>query len=253
MTEHFQRLTHEDLASVSRALITARETSLGIEVQLPVVYPNGNCVSVVVTVAGGNYVVHDAGFGAMTLTASGVELTRVLAQRLSRLGQDYGCEFVDGRMSRACTEKQLPLAIALVANASRAVGDQLWEHKERKIRDFRRQVQLALGRALPEDRVRKLQIIGDSGTPYKVSHVVLSVDKRRQLAFIEPIPDQNSVDRRFREFSDIQTTEEYQGVARIAVYDDKAPWRDGDLAVLGRVSNIVPFANFSKRIEKLVA
>lgn len=252
MTEISRNLTPADLANVSRALISARETNLGIEVQLPVVYPNGQCVSVVVTVAGGNYIVHDAGFGAMSLTAAGVDLTKVLAQRLSRLGQDYGCEFVDGRMSRVCTENQLPIAIALVANASRAVGDQVWEHRERRVRDFRKEVQLALGRALPEDRVRKLQVIGDSGTTYKVSHVILSADKTRQLAFVEPIPDQQTVDRKFREFSDIKITEEYDEVARIAVYDDKAPWRDGDLALLARVSNIVPFDSFPLRIERLV-
>lgn len=253
MNEVARRLTSADLESVSRALITARETNLGIEVQLPVVYPNGQCVSVVVTVVGGNYVVHDAGFGAMALTASGVDLTKALAHKLARLGKDYGCEFIDGRMSRACAETQLPIAIALVANASRAVGDQFFEQRERKIRDFRREVSLALTRALPDDRVRMLQVVGSSGTTYKVSHVVLSPDKSRQLAFVEPIPDQQTVDRKFREFSDISATQDYEDVARIAVYDDRSQWREGDLAVLGRVSNIVPFSSFPRRIERLVA
>lgn len=248
-----RKLTPQELEMASRALITARETNLGVEVQMPVVYPNGQCVSVVVTVAGGNYIVHDAGHGAMTLTTSGIDLTKALAQRLARLGKDYGCEFVDGRMSRACTETQIPIAIALVANASRAVGDQFFEQRERRIRDFRREVTIALTRALPSDRFRKLQVVASSGTTYKISHVVLSTDKTKQLAFVEPIADQQSVDRKFREFADIRSTQEYENVARIAVYDDKAVWREGDLAVLGRVSNIVPFASFSRRIERLVA
>jgi hypothetical protein len=253
MSEPVRRLTPPELERISRALISARDTNLGIEIELPVVYPNGQCVSVVVTVAGGNYVVHDAGIGAMSLTSAGVDLTKALAKKLARLGKDYGCEFVDGRMFRACTESQLPIAIALVANASRAVGDQSWESRERKIRDFRREVSLVLTRTLPKDRVRKLQVVGNSGTTYKVSHVVLSPDKAKQLAFVEPIPDQQTVDRKFREFWDIRSTDEYRNVERISVFDDRTPWRDGDLAMLGAVSNIVPCANFSRRLERLIA
>lgn len=248
-----RQLSASELELASRALVSARETNLGIEVQLPVVYPNGQCVAVVVTVVGGDYVVHDAGFGAMSLTGSGGDFTRSLAQKLARIGRDYGCEFVDGRMSRACTETQLPVAIALVANASRLVADQYWDRRERKLRDFMKEVSLVLAKVVPDDRVRRLQVVGDSGTTYKVSHAVLAADRKREIAFVEPIPDQQSVDRKFREFSDIKSSEEYDGVARISVYDDRSVWRDGDLTVLGRVSNVVPFADFGTRLQKLVA
>ncbi len=253
MIETARILLPADIESASRALVSARESNLGIEVQLPVVYPTGQCVTVVVTVAGGSYIVHDAGFGSMVLTAAGVDLTRKLAIKLAKLGKDYGCEFVDGRMSRACTENQLPIAIAMVANASRAVGDQMIEQREKRIRDFRREVMLALTQAITEERVRKLQVVASSGTTYKISHAILSSDRKRNLAFVEPVPDQDTVNRKFREFSDIRATDEYRDVQRISVYDDKATWRDGDLEVLSRVCNIVPFKNFGKRIERLVA
>ena len=135
------KLSVSDLEAASRSLIKARETNLGYEVELPVVYPNGQCVAVVINVSGGAYVVHDAGHGALNLTEAGLSLTKQLTERLRRLADAYGCEFVSGRMTKSCTEQQLAIAIALVANASRAVGDQIFEQREGRLRDFRREVE----------------------------------------------------------------------------------------------------------------
>ena len=249
-----KKLSVADLESAAMSLVSAKETNLGFEVELPVVYPNGQCVSVVISVAGGHYVVHDAGHGAMYLTDSGVSLTKQLSERLRRLADLYGCDFVSGRMTKACDAHQLAVAIALVANASRAVGDQVLEQREGKLRDFRREVASAVQRSVPEKRVkRSLPVTGQSGTTYQVSNVVLGDDAQTELAFVEPIADQMAVDRRFREFFDIASNSEYETVQRISVYDDRISWRDGDLAVLNRVSNIVPFSSLPKRLERFAA
>src|SRR5215813_10580707 len=113
-----------DIEAATQALIRARNTNLGIEVTMPVVYPNGQLVTVVITVEGGDYLVHDAGQGTMCLTASGARLSVQLEKRLMELAQHYGCEFISGRMSRYARADQLALAIVMVANASRTVGDQ---------------------------------------------------------------------------------------------------------------------------------
>lgn len=190
----------------------------------------------------------------MYLTDSGISLTKQLSQRLQRLADEYGCEFISGRMSKSCNARQLAVAIALVANASRAVGDQVFDRSETKLRDFKREVATVVGRSVPEERLkRSLQIIGDSGTSYLVSNVVLSGDSQKQLAFLEPIADQSAVDRSFREFFDISSNSDYSEVQRISVYDDRISWRDGDLAVLNRVSNIVPFTNLTTRLKRLAA
>jgi hypothetical protein len=254
MTGRKEKIKIDDIEAIGRALITARQTNLGIEVEMPVVYPNGQSVSVVVTVAGGNYVVHDAGHGSMYLTESGVSLTRQLSDRLRRLAETYGCEFVSGRMTKAATEQQLAIAIALVANASRAVGDQVLEQREVRLRDFRREVSGAMTKFISRDRLKSpTQVNGWSGTTYRVSNVVLTPDRQGELAFVEPISDQAAVDRRYREFSDIANNEMYAMVQRISVYDDRQKWRDGDLAILGQVSNIVPFSSLPRRLQKLAA
>lgn len=236
------------------SLIRARETNLGFEVELPVVYPNGQCVSVVIAVAGGRHVVHDAGHGAMYLTESGITLTKQLSEKLGRLADTYGCEFISGRMTRLCDANQIAIAIALVANASRAVGDQILEQREGRLRDFRREVATTIAKSIPEKRIKRLiHVTGESGTGYQVSNVVLADDAQTELAFVEPIADQSAVDRRVREFFDIASNSEYSRVQRIAVYDDRVSWRDGDLAVLTRVSNIVPFSVLPTRLKRLAA
>jgi hypothetical protein len=117
-------LTPEELEAASRALVTARETAMGVEITTPVIYPNGACVTVTVTMEGGEYVVHDAGLGAMYLTAEGIRITRQLSERLAAFAARYECEFIEGRMLRRCSTDDVAIAAMLVANASRAVGDQ---------------------------------------------------------------------------------------------------------------------------------
>lgn len=253
-TKAMSKLSVDELEAASRSLVTARETNLGFEVELPVVYPNGQRVAVVINVAGGAYVVHDAGMGAMYLTDAGVSLTKEISGRLRKLADTYGCEFISGRMTKSCSEKQLAVAIALVANASRAVGDQIYEQREGRVRDFRREVATTVARTVSDTRLKKsAMIVGESGTSYRVSNIVLAMDKQSELAFVEPISDQTAVDRRFREFFDIARNDEYANVHRISVYDDRMSWRDGDLAVLNKVSNIVPYSSLTRRLERLAA
>ena len=254
MIEELRSITMEELESASRALITARQTNLGYEISMPVVYPTGQSVAVVVTVAGGDYVVHDAGFGSMYLTSSGVSVTGNLKEKLAGIAQMYGCEFISGRMSMTCTEKELAIAIALVANASKAVGDQLLDARKERVTDFKREVNAVINHVLGESRVKTGEpVVGDSGTPYKVNFIVLDRSKARPVAYVEPVGDQNSVNARFREFSDIKANSNLSAIDRIAVYDDRHGWRNGDIALLNTVGNAVPFKNFPRQLERLAA
>src|SRR5215469_7018137 len=120
-------VTPEEIEATARAIVSARHTNLGIEVTTPVVYPNGNLVTVAVMVEGGEYVVHDAGFGAMYLNSAGIRITRQLTRRFAELAARYGCEFIGGRMTRRCSPEQVAMATVMVANASRTIGDQALE------------------------------------------------------------------------------------------------------------------------------
>lgn len=118
-------VTARDLEAACRALVRVQSSNLGLEVQLPVIYPNGDFVTVVVVPSAEQFVVHDAGFAAMTLANHGVRLTAKMKARIANLSQHYGCEFANERMSRVVPYDQLAFAVAVVANASRTIADQI--------------------------------------------------------------------------------------------------------------------------------
>jgi hypothetical protein len=246
-------VTKDEIEFASRSLIRARETNLGWEVEMPVLYPTGKCVSVVVTVAGGDYIVHDAGFGTMHLTSAGVSLTQGLKEKLVRIAEYYGCSFMSGRMSMSCNAGELAVAIALVANASKAVGDQLMSRRK-PIRDFRKEVASVIEDNFEAERkLDRKKVIGESGTTYEVNFVLLDRERQQPLAYIEPIGDSDSVNGKFREFFDIKQNSNHRSVNLISVYDDRSDWRAEDIIILAKVSNVVAYNDLPTRLHRLAA
>jgi hypothetical protein len=245
------RLDPKLLEAAATALITSRETNLGVEVSLPVIYPNGQAVSVTITLQRDRYIIHDSGAGAMYLTSLGLKLDKRLRERLSEYAKSYGCEFLSGRVTTTCTVDQLAVAMALVANASRAVGDEgrirdtlLEASFDGMVSDMLRDI---VGRRLRE----KESIVANSGKAYQVGHVILDATLSRPAAFIESVPKPDTVPRRVTEFFDLM--DEYPDVAREAVYDDKLDWGPHNLVLLHRVANPVPFGQAQERIRVLAA
>lgn len=252
MTE-LHRISPSDVEAASRALISARKTNLGIEVQMPLIYPTGDSVTVVVTVQGGDYLVHDAGFGAMYLTTAGVTMSRGLHTRLADLARHYGCEFIDGRMSRRCSPEQIALAMVMVANASRTVGDQMLDAKKRPMAIFKREITEVVSEVYGS-RVREDEAIKSAmGTTYKINALILDKDERSPVAFVEAVTDEQAVNRHFREFYDLEQTPEYANVTRLAIYDDRRRWRIGDVALLEKVGRVLAYRDASKSLRAIAA
>ena len=239
----------QDLEAAAHALIKARETSLGIEVSMPVIYPDGSAVTVVVTVEGGDYVVHDAGFGVMYLTSAGVKLTKKLERKLTFLAAQYGCEFIEGRMTRRCSVEQIALAIAIVANASRTVGDQSLETRHGVERDFREEVSQRL-REIVGSRIRAQQEVkGASGRLYRVGNVVLNVAQTTPVAFVESFANRAGVANHFMEFFDLRPA--YPEVGRYSVYDQNEPFTKPELNLLREVSQVVSYGQSRQALAVL--
>ena len=240
----------EEMEAACRALVSARATNLGVEVTLPVIYPTGQAVRVVVSVERGAYVVHDASLGAMCLTGAGVRFTRELEARLVRIAEVFGCSYLDGRISARCREDQLAVTVALVANASRGVGDEARAAAAQATADFAAKVDAALRGAFGRRHRDKQEVTADSGKTYRVSHVLLDRDERRFVAFVEPTPAPAAVPRRVAEFLDLR--DEYPDVHREAIYDDgSATWDGANLLLLQKVSNPVPFSKSAPRLRFL--
>ena len=246
-----EMIAPKDLEAAARALVTAQETSLGIEVTMPVVYPDGKAVTVLVNVEGGDHVVHDAGFGAMYLTAAGVRLTTQLRQKLAGLATHYGCEFIQGRMTRRASVDQISLAIAMVANASRTVGDQTLEIRHRAARDFKEVVSERLRETIGSRVRRHQEIKGQSGTKYHVGNVVLDSNERLPVAFVESFANRTTISNHFMEFYDLAPAHPH--VQRLSVYDQNEPFRDTDLSLLRDVSDVLNYNQSRRRFRQLQA
>lgn len=245
------RLDPNTLEAAARAFVNARETNLGVEVCLPVVYPNGQSVNVTVTMQRDRYVVHDSGAGAMYLTSVGMKMDKRLRDKLSRYAKAYGCEFLSGRVSTTCTVDQIAVAMVLVANASRAVGDEGRLSDELAEASFDSLVSDILREAVGERLRERDSVVAESGKTYHVGHVVLDRTLSKPTAFVESVPKADAIPRRVTEFFDLM--DEYPDVAREAVYDDKREWGAHNLVLLGKVSNPVPYSLAPERMKALAA
>ncbi|WP_299443928.1 hypothetical protein [uncultured Rhodospira sp.] len=246
-----KELDPKTLEAAARALISTHETDGGVEVSLPVVYPSGQAVSVVVTMDRGGYVVHDASIGSMYLTSMGVKMTKRLREKLDRYARAYGCEFLSGRVSTTCTVDQVAVAMVLVANASRAIGDEGRVADELTAASFDKKVGDALREIVGQRLREREQIVGNSGKTYRIGHVVLDSSLSEPQIFVESIANESVVPQRVAEFFDLR--DEYPSIAREAVYDDSRDWGAHHIVLIGKVSNPVPFATASNRFRALQA
>lgn len=235
------------------SLIDIKRTNLGCEVQLPLFYPDGGSVTVTVAAERGEYVVHDAGNGAMVLSASGVHMTRNISQKIVGLAEHYGCEFSSGRVERRCTPEDIGVCAAIVANASRAIGDQVFYRQVIGPIDFRREVLGKVRDLVGNNRFRENEeVFGESGYSYQVSAVILDGEASAPISFVEPIKDHEAATKKFREFWDISRSDRFGSVKRISLFDDKRQWDRADLIILQEVSNLVRVSDTESRMREIV-
>jgi hypothetical protein len=247
-----RQLTAQEIEAAASALVTAEETNLGVEVTMPVVYPDGRAVTVVVTVESGQYVIHDAGFGSMYLTSAGVQFSKQIRKRLASMAANYGCEFANGRMTRRASSDEVALAIAMVANASRCVGDEVLEARRRTESDFIAAVADSLRDTIGSTRVRtNEQFVGESGAQYRVHNVVLDKTESAAIALVEPLASRASVSQRFMEFHDLAPV--HQSAKMFAVIDDNETVSVAHRTLLNQVCSLVAYSESKEAFRPLAA
>ena len=244
-------LVPEQIEAAARTLIRAERTNLGIEITLPVAYPDGELVSVVASFEQGECVVHDASAGAMSLAGAGVRINRHLNRRLVELVGRYGCQFVANRVIRRCAPDQVAFAAVAVANASRTVGDQALEVRRQAEQDFVVAVTERL-REIVGPRLRTNEpVTGKSGRTYRVTGIVLDEAQKEPVAFVASVPNRSAVASQFAEFYDLRHA--HSKVINESVYDEERDLRDEDRRLLGMVSKLVPFAQTRTNFSRLVS
>lgn len=242
----------KSLEAACRQLIRVQRSNLGLEVQLPVIYPGGDLATVVVTQENGKTIVHDGGFAAMSLATAGVALTSKLRVHVAALSKHYHCEFLNDRMVKVASADELPLVVAVVANASRTIADLLLQTRAQPLFNFRQEVIDRVKEYVGAQRVRENETVtGKSGTQYQIGAVVLDETLSSPVAYVEAVKDAEGVNKRFREFYDISQLRLGPEPDRIVMYDDTANLRQGDLLILQDVSNVVRLSDAEARFRVL--
>ena len=209
-------------------LIYASESNLGIEVTVPVIYPDGENVTVVVKDEGNNFLITDSGFGAMYLIKEGGTLNKRTREKLTAISRNYGCDFGENVMFRRCSREQLAPAIMIVANASRSIGDQALEIRRRVENDFKAVITDKLKDFLKDAKRLRIEeeYRGLSGRKYKVDHVILDKNYDKEIAFIESIHNRNMVLNRAAQIQDLKGVHTH--IQNDVALDDQESWRDED-------------------------
>lgn len=246
-------LSHQEIEREARSLVTAQPSAMGVEVSTPVVYPNGDCVTVIVapTGAGDTFLVHDAGLGAMFLLAEGITLTRDASERVSSAVGRYMCRFAEGRVFRECKADEIAASIMLVANGSRTVGDYATEVRRQTDDQFRYALTECVREAVGA-RARQNEIFkGRSGRGYRVANIILDEAQTRPVAFVVPLASRGAVAHQFRELYDLKAA--MPDVLNESVYKEDSDFRpDEDGWVLRQVGELVPFHQLKPKLARLV-
>ena len=244
-------LTIENIKSSICALTLVERTNQGFEVTLPQIYHDGTSVVVVIAIQSGGFIVHDNGYAAMLLSSSGFPVGKRLADAVRYPVQSYGCELDQMRVTKRCeTLEQIAVSATLVGCASRLIADQSLGTPQVPLVDFKSSVVSRIVSAVGVDRVRaNEEVSGRLGSTYRVSTVVLDNERSKPMAFIEPIGDREAIPRRFKEFYDLSKTPGYQGIDRVAVYDDAKPLPSGDALLLQEVGSLVRFSDASRLFD----
>jgi hypothetical protein len=244
-------LTPAEIEAAARALVVARAVAGDVEITMPVIYPSGRAVQVIVTVQGGQYVIHDGGGGSLYLTQHGVRFTRKLARRLAEMAQRYGCDYIDGRLSTRASPDQIAVAIALVANASRMIGDQAADLAAKRSSEFTERVASTLREIAGHRLAERFEFHGASGKTYHVANALLDARGREPVAFVEAVPTPSTVPHRVTEFLDIR--DQNSAIALATIYDDAVDWDSASIFLMRRVAAAVPFARAREHFAAVLA
>lgn len=244
------KLSLVEVEKAIHALTVAEKTNLGIEVTLPVAFGDGELVSVVVESVDDHFLIHDSGFSSMRLVSAGVSLTKHVVFRLNEFSRRYRCKFSDGRVSATATLDDVAQVACLVANASRAVADYVYELRRQTEYDFRIVVFDKL-KELVGPRIRELEEFrGDSGILYRLP-IILDHSQSRPQNFLATLANRSVVPRSFAMFFDLRPN--YPNVERDAVYDDEADIRKEDRSLLKSIgTEVIGLKDVPLRFKEIV-
>lgn len=214
-------------------------------------YPSGSVVQVAVQGGAREAVVHDNGGTVQVLAQHGIHYQQmdVALRRFARI-RDLTID--NGQIvSPPVTTDILPIAILMVANASKEAADELLrKHRFTKKRDFRQQLDFFFRSNFGTKRYkREYEVSGQSEKRYKFDHAILGDEK---VILVDAVlPEPSSLYASVVANLDVRESHDPRYIQRI-VYDENHPWRSQDLRLLQTGAPVVPYKRAEAEISELV-
>jgi hypothetical protein len=213
-------------------------------------YPSGSVVQVAVQGGAREAVVHDNGGTSEALSQHGVHYHQIDAA-LRRFARSRDLRIDNGQIaSPPVTTDILPVAILMVANASKEAADELLrKYRFSKKKDFREQLDFFFQKNFGTKRYKRdYEVFGQSEKKYKFDHAILGDNK---VILVDAVlPDPSSLYASVVANLDVRESHDPRYIQRI-VYDENDLWRSQDLRLLQTGAPVVPYKHAEDEISSL--
>ena len=239
------RLVEDALSS----LFGVFEVRDGVRVTTHCVYPSNSFVDVMVRGGEHTFYVSDDGAAIREIEAAGAAIEKP-DKLIASIVDSWGLHIAKGAISSPyCGKDSLGVAVALVANASRAAAEHLFSHmKIKPDRDFKKLVSAFL-RAKYHGSVRSDILVGGSNTPHSFDNIVFLAGNKRLI--IDPVlNDMKSINARVVANVDVKAAGLGDIEQRI-VYDDQDEWKLETLNLLQVGAPVVPYSKMPQVLQRL--
>jgi len=214
-------------------------------------YPSNGFVQVIVYGGGDSFRVSDNAGAINELVSAGIDVHRSdgsIARKLKEQGLQVSHAAI---VSQVCTRNELPIAIALVANASKDIAEWLFDTARiRPQRDFKALVRAFLDRTFESRAQKDVTIVGGSNKPHRFDNIVITPNGGRLI--VDPvIHDHSSISARIVANMDVRNADIPNLEQRI-IYDDEDDWNAADLNLLQVGAPVIAFSKSVAVITRLV-
>lgn len=215
-------------------------------------YPTNAFVRVVVRGGTNAFTVSDEGGGFGDVENAGVT-ARMTDGMVKHIVSPQGLKIDNGIItSPSVTRDALPVAIFLVANASKEVAE--WFYATLKIkreRNFKQLVRRFLDETFTQNVKHDLEIVGKSNKTHSFENVVLLANGRKLI--VDPVlHDHASINARIVANVDVANMS-HEGIEQRIVYDDSEEWKADELNLLTVGAPIVAFSKSPDVIRRVAA
>jgi len=149
-------------------------------------------------------------------------------------------------------KRELPVAILMVANASKEIASHLFSHTRiKRKRNFKEMVHQFLSHKFDGSRVREMEIVGASNKPHKFENVI-TLNGGQRLIVDPVIRDPASVNARVVANFDVKSAK-LSGIEQRIIYDDEDDWSSSDINLLTFGATVVAFSKADQALQQFIS